>query len=49
MVPSHFYPGDLVTHTGDRVISSPSGRLPDYPGFGMYGVDESLFISQYLQ
>ena len=31
-VQSHFYPGDLVTHTRDREISSVSGRLPDYPG-----------------
>ena len=31
-VQSRFYPGDLVTHTGDREIHSVSGRLPDYPG-----------------
>ena len=29
---SRFYPGDLVTRTGDREIHSVSGRLPDYPG-----------------
>ena len=31
-VQSHFYPGDLVTRTGNREIRSLSGRLPDYPG-----------------
>ena len=31
-VQSRFYPGDLVTRTGDREIRSVSGRLPDYPG-----------------
>ena len=31
-VQSRFYPGDLVTRTGDREIHSVSGRLPDYPG-----------------
>ena len=31
-VPSCFYLGDLVTHTGDQEIHSVSGRLPDYPG-----------------
>ena len=31
-VPSRFYPGDLVTGTGDREIRSVSGRLPGYPG-----------------
>ena len=31
-VPSHFYPGDLVTRTGEREIYSISRRLPDYPG-----------------
>ena len=30
--PSRFYPGDLVTRTGDREIRSVSGRLPDNPG-----------------
>ena len=29
---SCFYPGDLVTLTGDREICSVSGRVPDYPG-----------------
>ena len=27
-----FYPGDLVTCTGDWKSRSVSGRLPDYPG-----------------
>lgn len=27
-----FYPGDLVTRTGDREIRCLSGRLPDNPG-----------------
>ena len=31
-VQNRFYPGDLVTCTGDWKISSVSGRLPDYPG-----------------
>ena len=31
-VQSGFYPGDLVTRTGDREIRSASGRLPDNPG-----------------
>ena len=31
-VQSRFYPGDLVTRTGDREIRSVFGRLPDYPG-----------------
>ena len=31
-IQSRFYPGDLVTRTGDREIRSVSGRLPDYPG-----------------
>ena len=31
-VQSHFYPGDLVTRTGDQELRSVSGRLPDYPG-----------------
>ena len=31
-VQSRFYPGDLVTHTGDQEIRSVSGRLPDYLG-----------------
>ena len=31
-VQSRFYPGDLVTRTGDREIRSESGTLPDYPG-----------------
>ena len=31
-IPSHFYPGDLVTCTGDWEIRSVSGRLPYYPG-----------------
>ena len=28
-VQSRFYPGDLVTRTGDREIRSESGRLPE--------------------
>ena len=31
-VQSRFYPGDLVTRTGDREIRSVSGTLPDYAG-----------------
>ena len=31
-VQSGFYPGDLVTRTGDREIRSASVRLPDNPG-----------------
>ena len=31
-VQSRFYPGDLMTRTGDREIRSVSGRLPDNPG-----------------
>ena len=31
-IPSHFYPGDLVTRTVAWEIRSVSGRLPDYPG-----------------
>ena len=31
-VQSRFYPGDLVTCTGDWEIRSVSGRLPDYLG-----------------
>ena len=31
-VQSRFYPGDLVTRTGDREIRSVFGRLTDYPG-----------------
>ena len=27
-----FYPGDLITRTGDREIRFVSGGLPDYPG-----------------
>ena len=27
-----FYPGDLMTRTGEREICSVSGRLPDNPG-----------------
>ena len=29
---SRFYPGDLMTRTGDREIRSVSGRLPDNAG-----------------
>ena len=31
-VQSRFYPGDLMTRTGDREIRSVSRRLPDNPG-----------------
>ena len=31
-VQSRFYPGDLMTRTGDREIRSVSGRLPDNSG-----------------
>ena len=31
-VQSRFYPGDLMTRTGDREIRSVPGRLPDNPG-----------------
>ena len=31
-VQSRFYPGDLMTRTGDRKICSVSGRLSDNPG-----------------
>ena len=31
-IESRFYPGDLVTHTGDLEVCSVSGRLPDNPG-----------------
>ena len=34
-VPSRFYPGDLVTHAGDREIRSVSGRV------GMYAIQAS--------
>ena len=29
---NRFYPGDLMTRTGDREIRSESGRLPDNAG-----------------
>ena len=35
-VQSHFYPGDLVTCTGDREIRSVSGRV------GMYACTDHL-------
>ena len=37
-VQHRFYPGDLVTRTGDWEICSLCGRLPDYPEeLALYG------------
>ena len=32
LIQTYFYPGVLVTRTGEREIGSVPGRLPDNPG-----------------